>query len=92
MAKATAVAAQKDHASAGRRLPDWPRGLRLTDAATYVGVSPSTFLTLVKERRMPEAKLARGCKVWDRDALDRAFDLLPGGADASAANPWDELP
>jgi len=63
-----------------------PRGLRREQAARYVGVSMSKFDLLVKDGRMPRPREIDGCRVWDRLALDAAFDDLP---DSAAANPWD---
>jgi len=67
---------------------DWPRGLRREQAATYVGVSPSTFDTLVADGLMPQPKRLRGCVIWDRRDLDAALDSLdqPG---ADETSDWD---
>ena len=66
-----------------------PRGLRRSDAAHYVGVSPSKFDAWVIEGCMPKPKRQDGCVVWDRYALDRAFEQLPDdGVDIT--NDWDE--
>jgi predicted DNA-binding transcriptional regulator AlpA len=54
-----------------------PRGLRRETAAAYVGVSPSKFDEWVNDGRMPKPKRVDGCVVWDRFALDQAFDALP---------------
>jgi predicted DNA-binding transcriptional regulator AlpA len=54
-----------------------PRGLRRDTAAAYVGVSPSKFDEWVSDGRMPKPKRVDGCVVWDRFALDQAFDALP---------------
>lgn len=63
-----------------------PRGLRAPDAAIYLGISRSKFLALVQEGKLPKPKQLDGCKVWDRFALDDAFDDLDSdGGD----NPWD---
>lgn len=72
-----------------RWLPfDWPRGLRREQAATYVGVSPSTFDTLVADGLMPQPKRLRGCVIWDRKELDAALDNLdPPSADETSD--WD---
>ncbi|HCX69028.1 helix-turn-helix transcriptional regulator [Parvibaculum sp.] len=53
------------------------RGLRREEAALYIGVSPSKFDDLVKDRRMPRPKLIDGCKTWDIWKLDIAYDELP---------------
>lgn len=71
-----------------------PRGLCRVQAAAYVGVSPSTFDLMVKAGDMPPAKRLRGRVVWDRHALDIAFDAIPNdgeaeGGGACPGNPWD---
>jgi predicted DNA-binding transcriptional regulator AlpA len=53
-----------------------PRGMRAPRAAAYVGVSPSTFLTLVSDGLMPKPKRVRGMVLWDRFELDAAFESL----------------
>ena len=69
------------------RFPVQPRGLSREMAAGYVGISPTKFDELVRDGRMPSPRLIDRRKVWDRGALDDAFDALPSEADA---NPWDE--
>ena len=54
-----------------------PRGLRHDTAAAYVGVSPSKFDEWVKRGLMPRPKKLDKCTIWDRRALDSAFDDLP---------------
>jgi len=61
------------------RLAYPPRGLRAPRAAAYLGMSESSFLTLVAEGRMPRPKRVKGMNIWDRVALDRSFERL--GAD-----------
>jgi predicted DNA-binding transcriptional regulator AlpA len=63
-----------------------PRGLSRTEAAAYIGVSPSLFDQMVRDRRMPQPKRINSRNVWDRRRLDDAFEELP---DDSAQNPWD---
>lgn len=63
-----------------------PRGLCREEAARYIGVSPGKFDEMVADGRMPNPKRVDARKVWDRAAVDEAFSLLPGDADA---NPWD---
>jgi predicted DNA-binding transcriptional regulator AlpA len=62
------------------------RGLHRTEAAVYVGVSPSKFDELVGDGRMPKPKRIDGRTVWDVRTLDIAFDALP---DEQSRNPWD---
>ena len=69
------------------RLPIEPRGLQREIASRYVGVSPTKFDEMVADGRMPGPKRVDGRKVWDRRALDIAFDALP---DAAPANDWDQ--
>ena len=64
-----------------------PRGMSRVEAADYVGISPSLFDTMVRDGRMPGPKLINTRTIWDRLALDRAFEALP---DRDAVNPWDE--
>ena len=58
------------------RLSYPPRGLRASRAAAYLGMSQSSFLALVDERIMPQPKRIKGMSIWDRYALDAAFDRL----------------
>ena len=55
-----------------------PRGMSREEAARYIGVSPSKFDQLIKDRRMPRCKRIDGRTIWDRLALDAAFSDLPG--------------
>ena len=68
-----------------------PRGLRRPTAAAYVGVSPTTFDQMIEDGLMPRPKRYRGCVIWDREALDRAFAELPddGEEKKPPSNPWD---
>lgn len=54
-----------------------PRGLSLVQSAHYIGVGPSLFVALVRMGKMPQAKLIGSQLIWDRYALDAAFDELP---------------
>ena len=67
-----------------------PRGLSRVEAATYVGVSPSLFYEMVKDRRMPKPKRINSRTVWDRKKLDEAFEALPDDGD-SDGNPCDQV-
>lgn len=70
--------------------PSWftPRGFSRTQAAAYVGVSPSLFDEMIKDTRMPSPRLINTRTVWDRVEIDLAFDALPRKLEA---NPWDEV-
>lgn len=69
-----------------QRLPIEPRGLQREVAARYIGVGVSKFDEMVRDGRMPSPKRVDGRKVWDRRALDMAFDGLP---DETPVNDWD---
>lgn len=65
-----------------------PRGLSRTEAAAYIGVSPTLFDEMVRDGRMPRPKQVNARTVWDRRRVDLAFDALeeqiigPGESDA----------
>ena len=63
-----------------------PRGLSRVQSAEYVGISASLFDAMVKDRRMPGPKQINRRTVWDRRALDAAFEALPDDNN----NPWDQ--
>lgn len=56
------------------------------EAASYVGVSVTTFDKLVRDHRMPEPIKLHGRKVWDRRALDAAVDATMVGSKFSKAS------
>jgi hypothetical protein len=64
------------------------RGLSRTEAAMYVGVSPSKFDQLVDDGRMPPPRMIDSRKVWDVYELDMAFDELPYSAPSIVPNSW----
>lgn len=68
-----------DNPKLPRSLP--PRGLSRTEAAAYIGVSPSLFDMMVKDGRMPKPKMINSRTVWDIRRIDKAFDILPGRDD-----------
>jgi hypothetical protein len=74
--------------------PHWPRGLRRKLAAAYIGVSLSLWDTMVAEGEMPKPKRTHGRTIWDKIAVDRAFDLLDGGQplDESGEEIYDFAP
>lgn len=53
-----------------------PRGLSRTEAAAYIGVSPTLFDEMVQDGRMPRPKQVNSRTVWDRRRVDLAFDAL----------------
>jgi predicted DNA-binding transcriptional regulator AlpA len=78
---------QKIIAAASRPVPFL--GMNRTEAAAYIGVSPSTFDEMVKDSGMPPPKRIGARRVWDIRQVTLAFDKLPGGADDDQ-NEWDE--
>lgn len=58
-----------------------PRGLRRTEAASYVGVSPSTFDDMIRQGDMPEGFLYRSIRLWDVQDLDVYFTLIKGASE-----------
>lgn len=70
--------------------PDtWPRGMSREVAARYIGVSVGKFDEMVADKRMPKPVRIDRRVVWDRRAVDKAFDALPNGT--GTGNPWDEV-
>lgn len=63
-----------------------PRGLSREEAARYIGVGTTKFDDMVRDRRMPKPKKIDGRVIWDRVALDLAFNELP-----SEGNAIDEI-
>jgi predicted DNA-binding transcriptional regulator AlpA len=64
------------------------RGLSRAEAAEYIGIGTTKFDALVQDGRMPKPKRIDGRIIWDRVAVDRAFDGLDA-QDQADANPWD---
>ena len=61
------------------------RGLSRVDAAGYIGVGVMLFDELVRDGRMPRPLRINTRILWDRRAVDLAFD------DLSVANDDDEF-
>ncbi len=68
-----------------------PRGLRRTDAARYVGISPSTFDEWVKCEVLPRPRKQGGVVLWDRLALDSSMDTLFYPDEDSDEAKWDDV-
>jgi hypothetical protein len=66
-----------------------PRGLSRVEAAAYFGVSPGLFDQMVADGRAPQPKVINSRLVWDRLALDKAFDALPDRDGSIAAEEWE---
>lgn len=72
------------------RLRSQPRrGLRRTEAAAFIGVSPTKFDDWVENGIMPKPKRQDGVVVWDIVALDAAFEALPDDSSAAGKSAWD---
>ena len=68
--------------------PPSRRGLSRVEAAQYIGVSPSTFDKMISDGIMPGPKRIYSRTVWDRRALDLAFEAL-GSDEPPAVSPFD---
>jgi hypothetical protein len=58
-----------------------PRAMKAERAAAYLDMSRSKFLELVEAKRLPRPKIIDGIRVWDRLALDAAFNDFPERGD-----------
>lgn len=54
-----------------------PRAMKAERAAAYLDMSRSKFLELVEQGRLPKPKVIDGIRVWDRLAIDAAFNDFP---------------
>jgi hypothetical protein len=72
-----------------------PRAMKAERAAAYLDMSRSKFLELVEQGRLPKPKIIDGIRVWDRLAVDAAFNDFPDRSDGdsvgSRANTFDEV-
>lgn len=70
-----------------------PIGVSREVAAASIGVSPTLFDQMIRDRRMPSPKVINSRKVWDVEEVRRAFKALPSDGDGDPpdgdANPWD---
>ncbi|WP_149760561.1 helix-turn-helix transcriptional regulator [Neomesorhizobium albiziae] len=79
-----------------------PVGINREQAATFIGVSPTTFDEMVQDGRMPQPRMpSKGRIVWDVEELVLAFRKLPHrqveeapnlDEDLLPDNPWDRKP
>lgn len=71
-------------------------GFRRTEAAAFIGVSPSKFDQMVKAGDMPEPHRIGGVVIWRGDELQAAFDRLTGrdgaGDDPNPADKQKPMP
>lgn len=70
-----------------------PRGLRREQAAHYVGVSPTSFDSLVDDGTMPRpATVKARIVLWDKRALDHSLDQLFESTNGECSkNPYDDI-
>lgn len=74
----------------GGILPGWPLLLRREMAASYVGMSPSTFDMEVKAGRVPAPiQTTDALKAWHRADLE-AWAEDRRAVSCPADNPWDD--
>ena len=52
----------------------WPRGLSRRLAAAYRGVSVNKWMAEVKQGLWPKPETSGGRQIWDRLAIDEAWD------------------
>jgi hypothetical protein len=82
-----------------RRLQDGlsypPYAMKAERAAAYLDMSRSKFLELVGQGRLPGPKIIDGLRVWDRLALEAAFNEFPDRSDGDSVggrgNTFDEI-
>ena len=67
-----------------RIIEGWMAGT-VSMSGLYVGVSPTTFDRMIKDGLMPGSKAIYGRRVWDKLAVDEAFDILDGGPPRDSA-------
>jgi hypothetical protein len=63
-------------------------------AAAYLDMSRTKFLELVDQGRLPQPKIIDGIRVWDRLALEAAFNEFPDRSDDDSVgrrNTFDEI-
>jgi hypothetical protein len=72
-----------------------PRAMKADRAAGYLDMSRSKFLELVDQGRLPQPKIIDGMRMWDRLALDAAFNEFPDRSDGDSVggrrNTCDEI-
>lgn len=66
-----------------------PRGLSRTEAAAYIGVSPSMFDLMVRDGRMPKPKKVNSRTIWDIRRVDKFFDELPSEDEPDPYDEWE---
>lgn len=78
----------------GTVMPGWPLLLRRELAASYLGMSPSTFDAAVKDGTLPRpVPLVASVKAWHRADLEAWADDRRAAAERAAApdaSAWDD--
>ena len=70
------------------RMPNWLRGMKVEIAAAYIGLSISTFLSLVAGGRAPwPTWITPGRKIWLREDLDLWLDRMRGDKETAKVEP-----
>ena len=78
--------------SAARALPNWPRLLSVEEAASYVGLSATTFRERVLAGTYPQPMRDGKRTLWCRRALDAAVDARVGIVAASRPGEgWEDF-
>ena len=83
-----AAGLRSGHGTLPANLP--PRGLARRAAAAYVGISATKFDELVGDGRMPPPKRIDSRKIWDKAALDCAFENLPEETTGASDDTWSD--
>lgn len=65
-------------------------GLGRVESAAAVGISATTFDTLVMAGRMPRPRMIGSRRVWDVDELRAAFKCLPKDGEAEDET-WSDV-
>ena len=68
------------------KAPTPKRGLTRAEAASYIGISPTTLDRLVAQGKLPKPLKAFSRHIWDLKALDAAFEAMAAVPDD---NPWN---
>jgi hypothetical protein len=66
-----------------------PRAFRADRAAAYLSISQTKFLEWVEQGKMPKGTHIDGVVLWDRLALDLAFEAFL--ADSDRPNGFDRI-
>jgi predicted DNA-binding transcriptional regulator AlpA len=68
-----------------------PRAMRVDRAAAYLSMSRSAFLDLVNAGTLPKPTRIGGLVLWDRLALDVAFEELAAEGEGDRPNSFDAV-